>query len=372
LKNLLRVGGRIIFLLLAASFVVIALEIVTGWRCDLRGQTRSPLPQLAEQRALSAGIKDYSRPEDDTFLSYPEWYIVWSYQEKADFQRTHLPSGFPYFAAVRQYWRSYCCISRLIRGKYEFNAGEQLMLVVIGTSFSAEYILKGVYENTIGRLSEWTSNHEATDEDRFSYQVAREYADFVHVRPFYEFHFARQVEAVWNQTPLMGRHQLRKWERKTFLTVDYTIEALYCWLIEQATHWTYGVEPTTTYAWVEDARTPTTLTEIAHVKVVKQVGAQAYILAIPRYQEFTSVAESLARTGVQFVEIAGNSQILISVLAPASWRNLDDRAHLLFATPVVTDRSIERSVIRCDVAALSQVLRSLSGSGATIEHVYDY
>src|SRR2546422_9991778 len=83
-----------------------------------QGQIHPPTPRPQERNAPTAAIKDYSRPEDDTYLSYPEWYIVWSYQEKADFQEKHLPSGFPYLGAVSQYWNSYCCISRLTRGKY--------------------------------------------------------------------------------------------------------------------------------------------------------------------------------------------------------------------------------------------------------------
>jgi hypothetical protein len=367
----LRVAGRTVFLLLIALLAVIALEVAIGWRCDLRSQIHPPVPQPAERKAATAEIKDYSRPEDDTFLSYPEWYIVWSYQEKADFQQRHLPSGFPYFAAVRQYWSSYCCISRLIRGKYEFNAGEQLMLVVIGTSFSAEYILKGAYENTVGRLSEWSSGHDATDEDRFAYQVARDYADFVHVRPFYEFHFAPRVKELWSQTPLLGHHPVRKWERKIFLTVDYTIEALYCWLIEEATHLTYGEEPATTYAWIEGT-SAIPFAEIPRVNVVKKVGEQAYILAIPRYQKFTTVALALASQNVQFVEIAGNSQILVSVLVENSWHLADEHGQVLFVAPVVTNVNSERAVLRCDVADLSPLLNSVQSSGATVEHIYDF
>ena len=97
-------------------FILIGVEVAISWRCDLQGQIHPPTARPQERNAATAGIKDYSRPEDDTYLSYPEWYIVWSYQEKADFQEKHLPSGFPYLGAVRQYWNSYCCISRLTRG----------------------------------------------------------------------------------------------------------------------------------------------------------------------------------------------------------------------------------------------------------------
>jgi hypothetical protein len=360
---------------LLALFVLlllaIAVEAVSGWRCDLQGQIHPPLARPAERKAATSDIKDYSRPEDDTYLSYPEWYIVWSYQEKADFQQSHLPSGFPYFGAVRQYWSSYCCISRLTRGKYPFNAGEQVMLVVIGTSFSAEYILKGLYENTIGRLSEWTSHHQPVEEDRYAYQVAREYADSVHIRPFYEFHFAKHVKGLWSEAPLWGAHPLRKWERKAFLTADYTLEAFYCWLIEKATHLSYGYEPSDMYGWIDNAD-ESIFQQLPRMKRVKQVGPRDFVVDIPRYQEFTSIASELARRKINFVEIADNSQITLSVLASPAWRYDHPDAHVLFSTPILTHSELDRFVIGCDVSSLSSVLSALASDPVTIDHLYDY
>ena len=329
------------------------------------------MAQPEQRKAAVAGIKDYSRPEDDAYLSYPEWYIVWSYQEKADFQEHQLPSGFPYFGAVLQYWRSYCCIWRLTRRKYEFNVGEQVMLVVIGTSFSAEYILKGMYENTIGRLSEWASGHQFTAEDRYAYKVAREYADFVRVRPFYEFHFARHVKGLWAENSVSGPHPIRKWERRIFLTVDYASEAFYCWFIEHATHATYGREPDDTYAWVEKLD-ETLLPQIPHLKVVKQLGPQAYIVDIPRYQEFTGVALMLAQHGVRFVEIAGNSQIIVSVVAPQTWHYDSSVAWQVFSTPILTRPGRQRVLLTCGVPSLEQWLGTFDSDGVMVEHVYDY
>jgi hypothetical protein len=342
-----------------------------GWHCNLQGQVPLPVPESQERKAATAGIKDYSRPEDDAYLSYPEWYIVWSYQEKADFQEKNLPSGFPYFGEVRQYWSSYCCISRLTRGKYAFNGGEQVMLVVIGTSFSAEYILKGAYEKTISKLSEWTSSHQAVEEDRYAYKVAREYADFVHVRPFYEFRFAHHVGELWRETHSWGPHPLRKWERKLFLTADYAMEALYCWIIEKGTYATYGHEPAETYAWIDNAN-QTLLQELPREKMMRQVGPQAFIVDVPRYQEFTEIASALAERGVHFVEIAGNSEILVSVLGGNSWHYGDSGARQLFSNPVLTHPGTQRVILGCDVPSLHSVLQRLNSGGATLEHVYDY
>jgi hypothetical protein len=350
---------------------LIVIGVASGWRCDLKAQLPAPVPQPQERKAETAGIKDYARPEDDAYLSYPEWYIVWSYQEKAEYQKSHLPAAFPYFGAVRQYWNSYCCISRLIRGKYPVNGGEQFMLVVIGTSFSAEYILKGAYENTIGRLSEWTSGHQFTDEDIYAYRVAQEYADFVHIRPFYEFRFAPHVKGVWSGNSLWGPHPVRKWERKIFLSLDYAAEAFYCWIIEKGTHATYGYEPDKTYAWIENLDDKLAA-QISHLKVVKRVGPQAYIAEIPRYQEFTLIASTLAEHGVRFVEIAGNSQIILSVLAPQTWHYSDSVAVPLFFMPVLTHPGWQRVVLSCSVMSLDRVLNSLHSGEATIEHIYDY
>lgn len=351
--------------------VLIVSEIALGWNCDLQGQIPSPVPQPQDRKAATAGFKEYARPEDDTYLSYPEWYIVWSYQEKADFQEKHLPSGFPYFSEVRQYWSSYCCIARLTHGKFAFNAGEQVMLVVIGTSFSAEYILKGAYEKTIGRLSEWISGHEMVEEDRYAYRVAREYADFVHIRPFYEFRFARHIGELWRETPLRGAHPLRKWERKFFLTADFAFEAMYSWVIEKGTYATYGHEPAETYAWIDNAD-KTLLQQLPRVKIMSQAGPRAFVVDIPRYQEFTEIASELAERGVRFIDIAGNSEILVSVLAPQSWRYANADAHQLFSNPILTRPGMQRVVLGCDVVSLHSMLLRLNLSGVTIEHVYDY
>lgn len=363
--------ARFILTCCALLLLLIVVEAMAGWRCNLQGRIPPPVPQPDDRKAVVAGIKDYARPEDDAYLSLPEWYIVWSYQEKADYQKDHLPSGFPYFGAVRQYWGNYCCLSRAIHGKYGFNWGEQVMLVVLGTSFSGEYILKGIYEKTAGRLSEWTSGYQPTEEDKYAAEVAREYADFVLVRPFYEFHFAHHVKGLWTHNPLWGAHLLRKGERRAFLTLDYTIEAFYSWLIEKASHIGYGYEPDRTYIWIDNAD-PSAVSNISQVKVVKQVGPRAFVLDAPRYHPFTYVAVLLARQNVSFVEIAGNSSITLSLLAPELLAARQQAAQRLFSMPILTRPGWLRTVVRCDVRSLTICLNQLGNGGLVIEHIYDY
>lgn len=351
--------------------IVIGTQVVIGWRCNLQREIPSSGPALREGQAVTASIQDYARPESEAYLSYPEWLIVWSHQENADFQEHHLAGEIAYFAELRQFWGSFCCISRLIRERDSLNGANFGMLTLMGASFSAEYVIKGAYERTIGRLSEWSSGHQPVEEDEFAASVAHEYAGFIHTRPFYEFRFAHHIPDLWQQTPIWGLHPFRKFERKFFLTGDFACEAFYGWVIEHVVRTANGHETAETYAWVKNADRAV-LENVPHVRIVRQLGPQSFIVAIPRYQEFTDIAFALARRGVQFLDIAGNSQILVSVIAPQNWRYDRADARELFSNPILTRTGLQRVALGCSVSALHDVLPRLNSGGATLEHVYDY
>jgi hypothetical protein len=362
-----------------AGIVIVALLVVLAIsaaifmaQCSKVQRPPKIQSEASKQRMkLTADIKDYARAEDSTYLGFPEWFIVWSYTEKADFQQGHLPSGFPYLKSIRQYWSGYCCVHGLTHGKYPFDFGEHEMLVVIGSSFSIEYLIRASYENTLGRFTEWLSSGEPVSEDLYSNRVAREYADFVHIRPFYEFSFWKRFKGLWAENSFSGPHLLRKLERRTFLSIDYSIESLYCWLIEKATHASYGIESADTYAWIENAREDI-FVENPRIRKVKEVGPGAYIVIIPRYQEFTAVAEWLADRDIHFVEIAGNDEILVSAIVPRDWNYNLAAGEEAFSNELATAPAAKRMAISTPVSALHTVVKQLRNGGIKVEHVYDY
>jgi hypothetical protein len=135
------------------------------------------------------------------------------------------------------------------------------------------------------------------------------------------------------------------------------VEAFYCRLIEKATHATYGREPSHTYAWVENLDEGL-LPQIPHLKLVKSVGLREAILDVPRYQEFTGVASVLAQHGVRFLEIAGNSEITVSALAPEAWRYQGSVARPLFFMPIRTRPGWQRVVPACGASSLDRYRRA--------------
>jgi hypothetical protein len=361
---------------LLICFGVLALFVAVFWfKCTFVKPSVGPLPQSsfnAQNPAPDIGEKN-RRPVEDSYFSYPEWYIVWSYEERAQYLPKNLPSGFPYFASIARYWSSYCFICGLTQSRHQFNFGDHLSSFVLGGSFALEYSIRGAYEQTVGRLSEWTSSHEFVEEDAYAARVAREYADFVYVRPFYEFHFAHALKQLWKETPLWGKHPLRKWERKFILSVDYGLEALYAGAMEAASHATYGVESADTYTWIANA--PETLfQDFPKIKNVKQVAPQSFVVIIPRYQEFTDLAVALAKRDVRFQQIAGNDEIMLTVVAPKSFAyDLPPAAgSVLFTDDFLTQPDVKRIAVECPVTSLHSVLNDFAARGAKIEHLYDY
>jgi hypothetical protein len=73
--------------------------------------------------------------------------------------------------------------------------------------------------------------------------------------------------------------------------------------------------------------------------------------------------------GVRFVEMAGNSEITLSVLAPQSWHYDGSVARQLFSMPVLTRPGRQRVVLTCGVPSLDQSLRALHSDGVVVEHV---
>jgi hypothetical protein len=376
LQRLKRFLKRRVLPFFLICFAAIILFITVFWlKCAFVKPSVGPLPTIVRQQGTAVpdiGEKN-RRPVEDSYFSYPEWYIVWSYEERAQYLPKNLPSGFPYFASIGQYWKSYCFICGLTQSRHQFNFGSHLSSFVLGGSFALEYAIRGAYEQTIGRLSEWTSSHELVEEDAYATRVAREYADFVYIRPFYEFHFAHALAQLWKETPLWGKHPIRKWERKFILSVDFAIEAVYAEAMQSASHLAYGAEPEETYTWIENA--PETLfRDFPRIKNVKQVGPQSFVVSIPRYQEFTDRAVELATRDVHLVQVAGNDEIMITVVAPKSWTYdpLASEPSVLFTENFLTQPGVKRFALECPVRLLHSILNNLDERSIKIEHIYDY
>jgi FAD/FMN-containing dehydrogenase len=317
--------------------------------------------------------KGYLRGEEQTYLTLPEWYIVFSADEFADFIKHHPPSQFPYFRSIGQFWSIYGKVVGRTWEPYPFNPGYHFMILVIGMSYTGEYFIKGIYENTIGRLTEWLQPQgpwPQTEEDRYMQKLAQDYATFIHVTPWYEFPFWQGLRGFWAvSSPLDGRI-LRRWERTSMFTFELSLKTAYAWVIDKSTQATYAPEDLEIQVWVKTD--PTTNSSDPRIRRREQVDEESEILTLPRYEAFTAVVRDLATQGVRFIEIAGNQKILMTMIAPTDWKDGQNRGEILYEWELLTQPDRKRVAITVAVNQLHKVIPGLEQEKVTIDHIFDY
>jgi hypothetical protein len=317
--------------------------------------------------ALQASV----RAEDSTYLTFPEWYIVYSAQEHAAALDVRPPSAYPYFRSVGQYWCSYNTVFEWARRRYPFSAGNHLMLLVIGTSYTGEYLIKGAYENTIGRVSEALSGGATTEEDRFNAQLWREYGAFLEHTPWYEFPFSAKLAALWQETGAWGQHPIRKWERKIALSMEYAVKAAYGKLIGLATGAIYEDYEQRTLTWMDQLPSET-LAQVPGARPDRAVDSTTQLVSLPRFREFDRAVLDLTQRGARFRAFAGNEEIMLTAIAPSAWQLSGAEGQLLFEQPILTDPSRKRVAINAPVPDLHRLLLTLEQQGVRLEHLYEY
>jgi hypothetical protein len=312
--------------------------------------------------------REHRRGEDQTFLTFPEWFLVHSPAELAHFlSLQHAPSEFPWGGHIGQFWQGYRAVTHETRG-YPFNAGYHLMVSVIGGSTTVEYGLRSAYESTIGRLSEASRDGTATAEDELAARVAQAYVDFIRIEPWYRFAPLREL---WTATPAAGPHLLRKCERRYALTTEYAIKAGYAWLVKLGTQSVYEAARPVTAVVLDrpPAALPAPLTEL------RRIGGDddAALVTVPRYRAFMAYARALADQGLAFREIAGNrGPIAASVIERSTAARAAAPLRTVLAQPILTQPGWERRVIAMQVAELAPQLRRWRADGVRLEHIYDY
>jgi len=311
------------------------------------------------------------RPPDQTFLTYPEWYLVHSPAEQAIYFETHTATTFPFMAHIDQIWESYRIVSQQIEDVFVYNADYHLMIKVIGVSATIEYALKAWYEHIIGRLSNIKSHESTTEEDLFNYEFTRDYVNFIRSTPWYEFDFQSRLINLWSKTSFFGPNFSRKLERKYLLTSELLVKAVYAKLIQMGTATIYEEALLSTVVLVDTL--PEGYNDDPIIKILNTYENGSALLRLPRYAAFTPKAVKLAGSGIDFIEIAGNkSAILLTVLVEKNSNLAIDNTQRLFIQPLPSCINKERVALVTTVPKLSEVLRQIVRRDIKIEHIYDY
>ena len=340
--------------------------------------SRMPANIPAEARMVLDLVKPYTRSEASELLTHPEWDLVYSSEAYAKWlEAGRRPSQFPYIGSVGTFWESYSRTYAAAKGRYDVDPGTHIMLNVIGLSTAIEYGLKGVYEGTVGRLSELDMPAGGTEEDKYAAKVAREYADLIATRGWYEFSFLHAVDSLWTSVPMTGPGLFRKWERRFALTGEYLIKAAYATVIGAGTAIGYTPDETTRYAvavgW-NDSLSTAPDSNAARFKLVQPLDRGYALLSVDRYDPYRDALLELSdhNTSVRLAEVSGADIVTVSGTAPRAWRT-PPRASLVVAYPQPDDPMRTRMLLEVHARDLLDVLHWLRAEKLfRVEHIYDY
>jgi hypothetical protein len=348
---------------IALAVVVVLCAIPILW---IETQCMGSLPKEAQSYQPILLQPEHRRNLVDTYLTYPEWSIVHAYEDFAGVAKQRGESAFRYFDSIAGYWKNLCSLSAVASAKGEVTGDMKAMLYVIGISFTGEMGVKGAYEKTIGRLTEWVRGAKPTPEDVFAYKVNDDYATFLRQTPWYEFPFGRTLSRFWRESSWPTSSYVRSFERRIALSMEYGVKAGYAWLIAQGA----ALSPAklTIRSVVEGAEPLAG----ADIKTIETRPDGTTIIETPRYRTFTQILLAQMERNRKIVEIAGNNEILVTVLAKDGAPFATAGARELIVVPVQARPGFTRRGYSVRLENLPAFARALRQAGGEFEHAYDY
>jgi hypothetical protein len=148
--------------ILIALSVLLPLAYIEGTCRPSSGAAAANAPAVTLPAIDEPG---YRRKLNNTFFTFPEWYIVYSFEDFGRFLDRSSESHFGYLGHIFGFWRSFCTINRAVPATGESLTEVKTMIYIIGVSYSVEYAIKGLYENSIGRITEWIRGSVRTPQD---------------------------------------------------------------------------------------------------------------------------------------------------------------------------------------------------------------
>ena len=307
----------------------------------------------------------FQRAEANTYLTYPEWHIVYAYDGLARVVKTGDEHAFDYVDSISRFWGSTCSLMRVAGRHGGADWDTRSMIHTIGVSFTVEMLAKAAYEETVGRVTAWLRGSQKTPQDAVIAGIANDYAAFLRQTPWYQYPFTSKARELW--TPPAGL-SLRGWERRIGIGLEFEVKAGYAKVLAGAVAATGQAQ--LIIRSVVSGLDEAALRGIQDVKVVGRRG-NGFEIETPRYDLFTRILVAIAKQGGAIQEIGGNDEIMVSLTVPDG-----AAASVQYATVLYRMKRDgipgDRLLVNVRMADLAAFLRTYPLGDPGLEHVFDY
>ncbi len=345
-KWLKRLTLTVLLLVLGLASPIIWIETA----CRGSGKAQAYTPIISDAT--------WQRAEARSYLTYPEWHIVHAYDDYARVIEQGDPHDYRFLSGIAGFWTSLCALSEVSARHGGFNWNSKQTIYTIGVSFTAELAMKALYEETLGRIATLIRGPQHSPLDSLSAQQAADYAKFLQQVPWYNWDFNRDIAAL----KAAQTDGFRDRERALALGLEYGIKAKYAGLIASAVA-SVGADQLR-LRMVVDGVSRQDLLQIKGIEIIKQ-HPQGLVIETPRYRALTNILDQLAGNGAEFVEIAGNDDIMLTAISPEPLPG----ALFSFKRQGYGDM---RHLISLKVTDLAETLRGFANSPVALEHIHDY
>jgi hypothetical protein len=190
---------------------------------------------------------------------------------------------------------------------------------------------------------------------------------------------------------------LRTWERDFALGAEYFVKIGYASLIQKALD-AGGDEEPRDIMFVVEALPKEVLEKESRIKPIRALAQLRHpertvadmlvnapgktalssvvpewqLVQTPRYKDFTEIVQGLLDQGYRLAEVAGNHDILITVIAPDAAKLNIAHTKELFSLELDARPGFRRAGLKARIDRLVDINRDLKARGANIEHFYDY
>jgi hypothetical protein len=304
------------------------------------------------------------RNEANTYLTYPEWHIVYAYDGLAERLTSGDEHTFGFISSITGFWKSTCSLMRAADAHGGAGWSTRIMIHTIGVSFTAEMALKGAYEETIGRATAWLRGPNKTPQDLLVAGMAVDYAAFLRQTPWYRYPFRQKAEELWN-APVDGG--VRGWERRIGIGAEFTTKAAYARVLAGAAA---AAPATLVIRSVVTGLDRAALNTIPNVAIIDE-RADGVEIETPRYDQFTRILGEVAHRGGRVREIAGNDDIMVTLTVPNNG-DPDLLAGRIIMRLKRDGFAGDRLLIDLKVSELTSFINAHPLGDPGLEHVFDY
>ncbi|MBC7778864.1 MAG: hypothetical protein H7125_02050 [Proteobacteria bacterium] len=367
-------GRMLTWLVTIAVLLGLTSALPVVWvetQCGPQGRVPSPAsisPSVDDARFVPIiTALPHKRALAGSFLAYPQWYIVHAYEEFAAMLAREDEAAFDYVGSVTGYWSNLCGLTGFTAALGETSTESRAARYVSGVSFSLEMIVKGAYEETIGRLSARWRGREKTAEDRFALATASDQARFLRERPWHDYPFFDALRRFWAETPTSGGSRVRKVERRIALSGELATKGVYAWGVG----WLARLSPAEQRVRSVVRGLRPADRSIEGLTVVETLPDGRTLIETPRYRGYTEIVRTLLARGRELTEIAGNERVLVTVLLPEGKFADSPGAVQVFAYPLQARPGWRRVGLDATIPALAATLRRVVAAGGEFEHLYE-